>query len=167
MFSSVDGATPSAAAYRTYRSSDSSGFASGETVLMDLDGQPVAVLVANGSGLVSEEHHLPAFANGTHLLRLRGASSRTLVTTTVTHVGGITATPSGAVAGVLIPIVATGFAPGEPVTLTIGTDTFPASSDASGMVSGEYPIPPGPPRPVALILVGESGVRRSMQLVRL
>jgi hypothetical protein len=144
------------------------GFSSTENVALDVDGLTGTNIAADAFGNLSAVRSLPAFANGTHVVRLRGLSSRLVASTGFDIVGSAIATPNGGPGGTVLPVSASGFAPSEPVQVVYGaTLLVTLTSNASGDLAGNVTVPSGQRGAIGLRLTGQvSGVRRTLQLVR-
>jgi len=122
-----------------------SGFQSGETVDVLLNGQNVGSPTVNNGGTFSLSFTVPSFAPGQYGVTATGRGSNKTASTVFTiNQGAATLTfdPAQAAPGASLTVTGTGFRPGESVTLTFNGPTVgTATADTGGNVTWTFTVP--------------------------
>ncbi len=122
-----------------------SGFQSGETVDVLMNGQNVGSPTVANNGTFSLSFAVPSFAPGQYGVTATGrASDKTASTNFTVNQGGATLTfnPTEAPPGTSLTVTGAGFKPGESVTLSFnGPNVGTATADTNGNVTWTFTIP--------------------------
>jgi hypothetical protein len=121
------------------------GFQSGETVDVSMNGQNVGSPTVGSGGNFSLSFTVPSFAPGQYGVTATGRGSNKTASTVFTlNQGGVTLNfnPTQAAPGASLTVTGAGFRPGESVDLTFnGPSVGTATADTSGNVTWTFTVP--------------------------